>query len=42
MRRKFWQAVFVGILIVGIYAFLPTSGIAIAEQWLEAMLGRLR
>jgi hypothetical protein len=30
------------IFLTGIYLFLPTSETAIARQWVEMMLGRLR
>lgn len=40
--KRFWQILFWGILILGIYALLPASEIATARQWIEAMLGRFR
>jgi len=40
--KRIWQAVLALILLMGIYLFLPAPEIAIARQWMEAMLGRFR
>lgn len=42
MRKRIGQTILAGIFLIGFYLFLPTSEIAIARQWLEAMLGRWR
>lgn len=40
--KRIWQAVLMAIFLMGIYLFLPTTEVALARQWLEAMLGRGR
>lgn len=42
MTRRFWQAVLGLILLAGFYLFLPPGEIAMARQWIEMILGRLR
>jgi hypothetical protein len=40
--KRIWQSALALILLMGIYVFLPAPEIAIARQWLEAMLARLK
>jgi len=40
--KRIWQTVLGLIFLVGFYLFLPASEIAIARQWLETFLGRIR
>ena len=42
MRRKFWRIILGLIFLAGIYLFLPGPEIAIARQWLETFLRRMR
>lgn len=42
MKRKIWRTTLALILLAGIYMFMPAPEIAIARQWLEMFLGRIK
>jgi hypothetical protein len=42
MKRRFWQAIFAGIILAGAILFLPGPEAAMVRQWIEGILGRWR
>ena len=40
--KRIWQTILGLIFLVGFYLFLPAPEMAIARQWLETFLGRMK